>query len=257
MQTRGPFAFLTWSDVPTGATTSPQLTQRSTPEPRSAHTELISLERCDKVLPAIVRSFGRIRSRARREHSPGTCRRLLLSFRDTSRYKVLASHTAPLPTDLPDPLRVRYACGGVHWRRWLPRLVVVSNRVAVPDPTGKGAAGGLAVAVREAFQTHGGLWFGWSGKGPYAHERSGCEAPTAWRQPVDWPEPSPPACGAGSKHRKHPEIRSSPQISAQRCRQKVGMRERLIIVRVCYGSLAKFLVHDPAEPRIVSRLHGP
>jgi trehalose 6-phosphate synthase len=46
----------------------------------------------------------------------------------------------------------------------LPRLVVVSNRVAVPDPTGKGAAGGLAVAVREAFQTQGGLWFGWSGK---------------------------------------------------------------------------------------------
>jgi trehalose 6-phosphate synthase len=46
----------------------------------------------------------------------------------------------------------------------LPRLVVVSNRVAVPDPAGKGAAGGLAVALREAFQSHEGLWFGWSGK---------------------------------------------------------------------------------------------
>jgi trehalose 6-phosphate synthase len=46
----------------------------------------------------------------------------------------------------------------------LPRLVVVSNRVAAPDPSGKGVAGGLAVAVREAFQTQGGLWFGWSGK---------------------------------------------------------------------------------------------
>ena len=46
----------------------------------------------------------------------------------------------------------------------MPRLVVVSNRVAAPDPTGKGAAGGLAVAVREALRTHGGLWFGWSGK---------------------------------------------------------------------------------------------
>jgi len=46
----------------------------------------------------------------------------------------------------------------------LPRLVVISNRVAVPDPAGKGSAGGLAVALREAFQSHGGLWIGWSGK---------------------------------------------------------------------------------------------
>jgi trehalose 6-phosphate synthase len=46
----------------------------------------------------------------------------------------------------------------------LPRLVVVSNRVAVPDPNGKGVAGGLAVALREAFEAYEGLWFGWSGK---------------------------------------------------------------------------------------------
>ena len=46
----------------------------------------------------------------------------------------------------------------------MPRLVVVSNRVSVPDPTGKGSAGGLAVALREAFQRQDGLWFGWSGK---------------------------------------------------------------------------------------------
>lgn len=46
----------------------------------------------------------------------------------------------------------------------LSRLVVVSNRVAVPDPTGKGSAGGLAVALREAFQAYQGIWFGWSGK---------------------------------------------------------------------------------------------
>jgi trehalose 6-phosphate synthase len=46
----------------------------------------------------------------------------------------------------------------------VPRLVVVSNRVAVPDPTGKGSAGGLAVALKEAFEAHRGLWFGWSGK---------------------------------------------------------------------------------------------
>ena len=44
----------------------------------------------------------------------------------------------------------------------MSRLVVVSNRVAVPDS--KGTAGGLAVALREAFEAYPGLWFGWSGK---------------------------------------------------------------------------------------------
>ncbi|MFT4266047.1 MAG: alpha,alpha-trehalose-phosphate synthase (UDP-forming) [Xenophilus sp.] len=42
----------------------------------------------------------------------------------------------------------------------MPRLVVISNRVADPR---KPAAGGLAVAVGEALQKSGGLWFGWSG----------------------------------------------------------------------------------------------
>ena len=46
----------------------------------------------------------------------------------------------------------------------MPRLVIVSNRVAVPERTGKQVAGGLAVALREAFKGHEGLWFGWSGK---------------------------------------------------------------------------------------------
>ncbi|WP_426702219.1 alpha,alpha-trehalose-phosphate synthase (UDP-forming) [Rhodanobacter sp. Col0626] len=41
------------------------------------------------------------------------------------------------------------------------RLVVVSNRVALPRQT---AAGGLASALRAALQERGGLWFGWSGK---------------------------------------------------------------------------------------------
>ena len=50
------------------------------------------------------------------------------------------------------------------WRVELSRLVVVSNRVAVPDPAAKGSAGGLAVALREAFQAYQGIWFGWSGK---------------------------------------------------------------------------------------------
>ena len=44
----------------------------------------------------------------------------------------------------------------------MARLVVVSNRVAVPD---RGArAGGLEVAIRPALKRHGGLWFGWSGR---------------------------------------------------------------------------------------------
>ena len=41
------------------------------------------------------------------------------------------------------------------------RLVVVSNRIALPDQT---STGGLASAMRAALQERGGLWFGWSGK---------------------------------------------------------------------------------------------
>lgn len=43
------------------------------------------------------------------------------------------------------------------------RLVVVSNRVAVPDETTV-KAGGLAVALEEALHLNGGVWFGWSGR---------------------------------------------------------------------------------------------
>ncbi len=42
------------------------------------------------------------------------------------------------------------------------RLVVVSNRVALPNESAR--AGGLAVALQEALQQNGGIWFGWSGK---------------------------------------------------------------------------------------------
>ena len=41
------------------------------------------------------------------------------------------------------------------------RLIIVSNRVALPQET---ATGGLASAMRTALQERGGLWFGWSGK---------------------------------------------------------------------------------------------
>ena len=43
----------------------------------------------------------------------------------------------------------------------MSRLVVVSNRVALPEET---RAGGLAIALRAALKERGGLWFGWSGR---------------------------------------------------------------------------------------------
>ncbi len=44
------------------------------------------------------------------------------------------------------------------------RLVVISNRVAVPKARGAaGAQGGLAGALNSALKKHGGIWFGWSG----------------------------------------------------------------------------------------------
>jgi len=43
------------------------------------------------------------------------------------------------------------------------RVVVVSNRVAVPR-RGEAAAGGLAVALKDVLKAGGGLWFGWSGE---------------------------------------------------------------------------------------------
>jgi len=44
----------------------------------------------------------------------------------------------------------------------MSRLVVVSNRIAVPDGS-KASAGGLAVGILDALKTTGGLWFGWNG----------------------------------------------------------------------------------------------
>lgn len=48
----------------------------------------------------------------------------------------------------------------------MSRLVIASNRVAIPDPGDgrKAAAGGLAVALEASLRKSGGLWFGWSGE---------------------------------------------------------------------------------------------
>ncbi len=56
----------------------------------------------------------------------------------------------------------------------MSRLVVVSNRVALP---GQPSSGGLAVALQAALEETGGLWFGWSGeidpkRSGQLHERS-------------------------------------------------------------------------------------
>jgi trehalose 6-phosphate synthase len=44
------------------------------------------------------------------------------------------------------------------------RLIIVSNRVAVPDSPGTPFAGGMAVAAKAALKNRKGIWVGWSGK---------------------------------------------------------------------------------------------
>jgi trehalose 6-phosphate synthase len=46
----------------------------------------------------------------------------------------------------------------------MSRLVVVSNRVAMPDNAGGASVGGLTMALAAALQQYRGVWFGWSGE---------------------------------------------------------------------------------------------
>jgi len=66
----------------------------------------------------------------------------------------------------------------------LARLVVVSNRVAVPDGKSKGRAGGLEVAVKAALRHRQGVWFGWSGK--IARKGEASETSTVHHDNVDY-----------------------------------------------------------------------
>jgi trehalose 6-phosphate synthase len=43
------------------------------------------------------------------------------------------------------------------------RLIIVSNRVPMPEKAGAAPAGGLAVALKIALEEQGGIWMGWSG----------------------------------------------------------------------------------------------
>ncbi|WP_018096429.1 alpha,alpha-trehalose-phosphate synthase (UDP-forming) [Sinorhizobium meliloti] len=52
----------------------------------------------------------------------------------------------------------------------MSRLVIVSNRVPVPEKGGIAPAGGLAVALKVALEEHGGIWMGWSGQSSGEHE---------------------------------------------------------------------------------------
>jgi trehalose 6-phosphate synthase len=45
----------------------------------------------------------------------------------------------------------------------MSRLVVVSNRVAMPDKAGGASVGGLTMALAAALEQYRGVWFGWSG----------------------------------------------------------------------------------------------
>jgi trehalose 6-phosphate synthase len=67
----------------------------------------------------------------------------------------------------------------------LARLVVVSNRVAVPDgKSGAGRAGGLEVAVKAALRNREGVWFGWSGK--IARRGEAAETSTVQHDNIDY-----------------------------------------------------------------------
>lgn len=45
----------------------------------------------------------------------------------------------------------------------MSKLIVLSNRVSLPNPNNH-AAGGLAVALQDALETLGGIWLGWNGE---------------------------------------------------------------------------------------------
>ena len=66
----------------------------------------------------------------------------------------------------------------------MARLVVVSNRVAIPDGKGGGRAGGLEVAVKAALRHREGVWFGWSGK--IARKGEASETNTVRHEDIDY-----------------------------------------------------------------------
>ncbi len=62
------------------------------------------------------------------------------------------------------------------------RLIIVSNRVAMPKKKGA-AAGGLAVGILAALKDQGGVWFGWNGK---LTDKSDTQVRIAHRDNIDF-----------------------------------------------------------------------
>jgi trehalose 6-phosphate synthase len=61
----------------------------------------------------------------------------------------------------------------------MSRLIVISNRVAMPREPGSASAGGLTMALAAALQEYKGVWFGWSGRtteafDPAPHKTESC-----------------------------------------------------------------------------------
>ena len=64
------------------------------------------------------------------------------------------------------------------------RLIIVSNRVAVPETPRAPLAGGMAVAVKAALKNRDGLWFGWSGEIAEEPTRRAATRSTSTRSPM-------------------------------------------------------------------------
>ena len=64
------------------------------------------------------------------------------------------------------------------------RLIIVSNRVAVPESAGARSAGGMAVAVKAALKNREGVWFGWSGNVSDDADRRSRRPATSTRSPM-------------------------------------------------------------------------
>lgn len=65
----------------------------------------------------------------------------------------------------------------------MSRLVIVSNRVTIPEPGQPPPPGGLAIAVHAALSNRPGLWFGWSGK---VDENVGAEPEIVEREQITY-----------------------------------------------------------------------
>ena len=79
------------------------------------------------------------------------------------------------------------------WETLLTRLIIVSNRVGLPEDGTR--AGGLEVAIRPALKRRGGIWFGWSGQ-------------------ISDDAPGPPKISRFRHKKRNPYVTHKPSISS-------------------------------------------